>query len=305
MKSLEFINSKDVREYLEKINWQPDAVCSAWLIFQSKNHTLDEKFYAWEELMTVCKDAPLPKHNETSLFEFLKNYIEKTRAYIEDFTTNYNNEAVYSYSIYCEGEGWIRDREFYSSYENVLCATLEDDDLDGIVNFSIRKDFIDGAKQTETLYLSPSREILRIENSNNLPEEDFTVLYEVFDSMFFDISTPFRKGDILTETNGKYCTPSYYEQTFVLTSVITDNKENIKKNSECWGNADMTAHGYFLDSDGELYGDCIHNYLDLEYANKKSLPPLLLATSDYVKGKIGLVEILSVATKEAKKNVDN
>ena len=78
MKSLEFINSKDVREYLEKINWQPDAVCSAWLIFQSKNHTLDEKFSAWEELMTVCKDAPLPKHNETSLFEFLKNYIEKT-----------------------------------------------------------------------------------------------------------------------------------------------------------------------------------------------------------------------------------
>ena len=305
MNNLEFVNSKDMREHLKKINWQPDAVLSSWLIEKSKNHTLEEKFSAWEELISVCKDTPLPKHNEMRLFEFLKNYIGKTRAHIDEFTTNYNNEAVYSYSVYCEDKGWIRDRIFYSSYENVLRATLEDDDLDSIVSFSIRKDFLDGVKQTETLYLSPSREILKIENSNNLSEEDFKILYEVFDSMFFDVPTPFNKGDIVTETNGTYCTPSYYEQTFVLTSIITNDKENMTKNSDCFGSADMTAHGYFVDSYGELYGDCINNYLDLEYSKGESFTPLLLATSDFVKGKIGLVEIISVATKEAKKNIDD
>ena len=46
-----FINSKDIQANWKNINYTPTALESAWLVWQSKNHTLEEKHKAWEEIL--------------------------------------------------------------------------------------------------------------------------------------------------------------------------------------------------------------------------------------------------------------
>ncbi len=46
MDTYEFINSKDVREYLASQNYQLTPVQRAFLVWQSKRHTLEQKHEA-------------------------------------------------------------------------------------------------------------------------------------------------------------------------------------------------------------------------------------------------------------------
>ena len=39
---LEFINSNTVRDYLKSINYEPDSLTAAFIVWQSKDHPLEE-----------------------------------------------------------------------------------------------------------------------------------------------------------------------------------------------------------------------------------------------------------------------
>jgi len=188
MNILEFINSKNARRRLKKIEYTPDSLEVAWLIYQSETHTLDEKIASWEELIATMPDMPIPEGKESRaiprLHKFLRLYIDKARGLAEDFVLS-DGGAVFAYSVYCDDE-WIRDENLYSSYEGVLRAANDDNDLSPTL-FSIRKRFLDFPNNTWYAYLSPKREIMSIENSNCImPDEDYTILYEVFQSLKFD-----------------------------------------------------------------------------------------------------------------------
>jgi hypothetical protein len=89
---------------------------------------------------------------------------------------------VFAYSVYYDDE-WIRDENLYSSYEGVLRAANDDNDLSPKLS-SIRKRFLDCPNNTWYAYLSPKLEIMRIENSNSpMSDEDFEILYEVFEEI--------------------------------------------------------------------------------------------------------------------------
>ena len=51
MNIYEFINSKDIRAYCEKIGHTFNSMEAAFLIYQSQNHTLAEKHDAWKGLI--------------------------------------------------------------------------------------------------------------------------------------------------------------------------------------------------------------------------------------------------------------
>jgi hypothetical protein len=282
MNYTDYINSKDVREYLASIVWKPNSLEASWFIFHSKNHTLKEKISAWEDLISTMPDMDISE-NHPSLHVFLQTYIEKVRRLCEAFEKN--DGGIYSYSLYIDGEGWIRDHELYSSYERVLEATEEDDDLGGIVRFSVQKRWPDIPSNTWYCYLSPTREIISIDNSSCImPDEDYEILYEIFQGVWFDIPFPFHKGDILNEVNGKYGIPAFYEQTFVFTKCITED-ENLKK-SETLGNEDMMAFGFFSNGDGTLYESSVPCFLDCEYYVPDPLTDdeLLIKKSNLLKG---------------------
>ena len=92
-----------------------------------------------------------------------------------------------------------------------------------------------------------------------LSEEEYELLNDFFDDMYFDFPTPFKKGDIVC--NCKTGKP------FVLLHISSwDNQ----KDKDCYdsrrGALDMLAAGYVYDSDnGLLFEVGVSGYLDLEY----------------------------------------
>ena len=62
MDILKFINSKDIREYLQKINYQFTPIEAAWLVWKSTNTTLKENHTAWGEIIKTMPDCRIEKH---------------------------------------------------------------------------------------------------------------------------------------------------------------------------------------------------------------------------------------------------
>ena len=61
MDILKFVNSKDIYEYLQSINYKCDSLQVAWLIHQSANKTIEEKYVAYRWIIENMPDRPMPK----------------------------------------------------------------------------------------------------------------------------------------------------------------------------------------------------------------------------------------------------
>ena len=60
MEVIEFVNSKDIRDYWKEIDYEPSALESCWLIWQGKNQTLNKKHLAWKNLIDSSTDCSIP-----------------------------------------------------------------------------------------------------------------------------------------------------------------------------------------------------------------------------------------------------
>ena len=75
-----YINSKDIRDYHRKINYQYTALEASWLVYRCNSVTTDEKYYAWnwiadnmtDQKIDLQKKIGLPKCN---LHNLLKKYM--------------------------------------------------------------------------------------------------------------------------------------------------------------------------------------------------------------------------------------
>ena len=124
MKAIDFVNSKDIREYWEKIGYESSALESAWLIWQGKNQTVKEKHLAWSKLIDSSIDCSilagafdLP---QKSLHNFLSRYIEIDEELIKAFYTE-GDHAVFSYRMYFDDDGdrdWYNEPALFNSFED-------------------------------------------------------------------------------------------------------------------------------------------------------------------------------------------
>ena len=251
-KYLDFINSKDVRAHLEKIGWVPDALCASWLVYKNKSSTFERKAEAWKSIIETSDNVQLDGYSYT-LDEFLSKYIDVNRQYVSEFVLNENKTAVYSYAIYVRGEGWLKDGRVFSSYSKIRMAMEEDLDLKNIVRFSVSKRLIDSDADPEYLNLTPELEVIDMSYSSYLISDDhYTLFYEIFSSMTFDVPVPDFKGKKVTEVNGKYYPDANYDQTFIYNHHSTDS---------------MFAFGWLEDEPDEI--ECYaENYLDLEFTDR-------------------------------------
>ena len=86
---LQFVNSKDIREHLQSIGYQFNALEASWLIWQSRNTTLQECHQAWERVIREYPDGLIEERMNTkpqpSLHGFLREYMEMENRYLEQF----------------------------------------------------------------------------------------------------------------------------------------------------------------------------------------------------------------------------
>ncbi len=274
MNVLEFINSNTVRKHLQSINYKPDSLTAAFIVWQSKSHTLAEKDKAFKWIIENMPDMPIPAHENhaerESLHEFLEEYMWTLSMYIQSFEVGEPNE-VYDFSAYygAPDNEWCYDENLYSSYEKAVesaVSTLAEENQEWTTEarsilFKIRRRLIDIEACSDYLYLTPNLEPYKLCMDIIMSDEDYEVLH-LFENLCLPIPHPFKKGDIIRECAGKYALPTYYNDTLVVTRYMSE--EEIKEKYNTLSMHDYDLYGICSDGEGGTYEDGIEHYLNAE-----------------------------------------
>ena len=103
----QFINSRDIRDYLKEIGYEFSSLEGAWLIGNCMGITLEKRHAAWRELIRAMPDMKIEKRLNTRAWPSLHDYLEKRMTYEsrlnEAFLTK-EEGAVYSCAV------WLSNR---------------------------------------------------------------------------------------------------------------------------------------------------------------------------------------------------
>ena len=294
MNILRFINSKDIRNHLEKNGYEFSSLEAAWLIYQCKDATIVERHEAWSRLIETMPDCKIEERLNTvpqeSLHAFLKRYMDLENKYLDKFFFAETSDPFSDYSPFVFSfEYFYRDGTSYnwntvfSDTESLYEKRMEPDE--DVVYIKCTKMQIDKLNSKKTAYLSPSLDILSIDPGIIENVDEQAIYNGVFSGLWFDFPTPFHKGDIVWDSTRPYDGP------FVTTGICLDSieSENVKDNLRKDGdNTDMCAGGYFLEEDGSIYTECMSNYMNLEFYENELIGSqrTLTALSNFIKGEI-------------------
>ena len=112
-----FIDSADVRGYLEEQQYEFSPLEAAFVVWQSRVATLEEKHAAWSEIIETMPDTDIPyekwKAPRESLHAFLRDYMALEDRLLREF---YDPAGFFAYNYY--------EPEYYAKPEN--CDLLVD-----------------------------------------------------------------------------------------------------------------------------------------------------------------------------------
>lgn len=285
MNTFDFINSIDIRDHLKNIGYKFTPLEAAWLVWQSKRHTLNEKHNAWQEIIDTMPDCgvnPRSKFkHKTNLHSFLKKLIEEENAIIDEFYKSEN--CVYMYRYKETGfDGWIDDFNMcFSKLSDCIGAIKKEAD---ITRVKIVKRYIDDITRTISIEYSSDFEIMECD-CNDLKNYENDWIFYFFGDLWFNFPVPFKKGDILIKCTDEFEEPFVLDDIAPLCPVFVEDR---KKNGGDY--TDMNAWGYWQEESGEIMDDVMWNYMDLEYYRGEfsGKRRILKGLSNFMKGEIDI-----------------
>lgn len=317
MNIYQFINSNDIRMHCEKIAHKFNSLETAFLIYQSRNHTIAEKHSYWNELIETMPDMVIeyrpncPRYD--SLHEFLRQYMELENSLLDRFFATESNcvylfDKKYLPEHYCFDKrryyldryiGYELGRTLYSDFTTGLDIENKKitEDVDNFLYYRVTKISILSSDTQKSTELS-----VRVDFKGNPLEIDADgyeritdaqrdILFS-FDGMWINVPAPFQRGDIVF-TNHIYA--GFRPDPFVLTGICTDNARHVKSRLKSGDASDMTAYGYrIFDDEGHVWHECDHDYLSLEYYREPLLDSqqILFTISRFIREEISIDELL-------------
>ena len=318
-KALEFINSGDVREHLSKLNYRFTPIECAYLVRQSRRHTLNEKHEAWEDIIASMPDCPVERRLNCrgwdSLHAMLRGDIALEQKLLSLFQREENGvvyEAAYFMkSIYPirsphGGYEWREDGNHFPTLESCLRYAAEEAKEEQC-RFRITKSFWGtrftgySREPSVTIEYDAEENILSVDMSGpfeffSLTEEEEDLWCLSFDGMWFDFPIPFEKGDIVCDITDSFTR----EIPFVLmgtTPWFLKERHPTERVNTHSDSSDMIAQGYSVDWNSLFYDDdFMIEYLNMEYYTKplEGLDRLLTAYSQFEKGKIDAYTLMQL-----------
>lgn len=279
-----FINSRDIREYLKTQDYHFTSLEAAWLIYQCRSATIKEKHAAWQELIQTMPDYEVAERPyatpHDSLHQFLREYI-RIEDEILDWFFREEQDAIY-YCEFWEYSMWCPSGGYYSSFQKCLKAYT--DRRLGKMKFKITKQIVNSGQSTDVVF-SADNDPLEFDTSW-FPEGGDEILFGVLGGLEFDFPTPFKKGDILCESETYEMNPSLRADLFVITDLPARSKNESHRDG-----CRMKVWGFFLKYDGTLQYEDMYNYMNLEYFRGEfsGKRRVLKALSNYIK------EVIDVA----------
>ncbi len=271
-----FINSKDIREYLKKINYEFTPVEATWLIWQCEHVTLKEKQNAWQKMIDTMQDCPIDCSFKkiNSLHKFLKDTIALENKTIETFTKN-EKDTIYNFYINFS-YAYDYNHKKYSTYDDMLkdIKNVAKNYKRKISDFNLCKEY-PNKNNLINLFMHPNFEIKSVES-----EELHDKIDSIFMDMCFSFPTPFKQGDIV-------CLPNDVIDSNRKPQVITFEGKAI---SQVKIDASIPVYRQESYGDGSVFLDFIPNYMDLEYYHGEfdGQKKIIKALSNYLKGKIDI-----------------
>lgn len=296
MDILRFVNSKAIREHLENINYQFNTLEAAYLIYFCRSLTLEKRHRAWREAIETMPDMAPKDHFDHFCWEYfgdsihacLKQHIKNEQILLDDFTKV--KKGAFYVRIFDKS-----DKELNASFNSDRLMTDIDDIYDYIHNY-IKDD--EGELCKYKVYCKPNNSQKRLCVTINRNDEIIDVEIDSehypqprldwqLETMWFAFPTPFKRGDIVIdpqrpEPSKLWSGPFVFDETAAewLTS----------RNKKGHDYTDMTANGWFQDKDGVIYGECMHDYMSIEYyppEKLKGVQRILIALSNHIKNEIG------------------
>lgn len=265
-----FINSGDIREYLELLNYPFSMTEAAWLIYQCRDASIAEKHEAWNELIETMPDCPVPrntsKDGDNSMHRFLSRYMEIQNRLTERFFAK-TDGCVYQFSTMYENGTESTPDILYSSVDRYTAP--EKTDLKGVRNIRCRKTQIDYSGNSITAVFDPQMRLMDVECLCFDDPDDETVYSIIWDySFWFDFPTPFAKGDIVW-IPGWYKHPRPTGPMAVFSVSLFENPDGEKPDRaymQSYGDESyMRIYGYTIDKeDGKIRTEYVSNYMDAE-----------------------------------------
>lgn len=256
---VEFINSEDVKKYVRESGYQLSSQEAAFVVWQSKNTPLEERFAAWEEIIETMPDSsfvgygnfnfetwqmePAPVY---SLHDFLRQYIQRQKELLDVFTKEgdgtYTLEKREGPWVGGEINDWFYSDCRYGSYKDLLDDIKAEHGSAFFDRLRAAKVTNRGSRGTRNpmsrIYIldydmdaRPLRFVYRDDfRHQSLYPDD---LEKLFSKLEVHIPAPFRQGDILWDPSGEPGIP--YEED--STPFVLDYIPN-------WNEAEQAANGF-------------------------------------------------------------
>ncbi len=218
----DFIDSRDVRDYLRTINYAFTAPEAAFLVWLNKTATLDARIDAWERIIETMPDCSMLARSNMveipSFREFLCAYIDLQKRKRDWFPQS--QDVVFCYAVvgnpYDELCGApyeiVSNSGPFSTYE--LCRKRAMDETAWLYSEALQageaaypriivaKHQIDSSKDHSrgmNCTLNATGDVLTIGDAGSawgFTESDWDI-DQTFEGMWFDFPVPFHAGDIL------------------------------------------------------------------------------------------------------------
>lgn len=318
----EFLDSRSIKEHLQRINYELTTPVAAFIVDRSHKATLQQKLEGWQKIIDNMPNCTMSRKNGTvnipDFHAFLRNLIKQERRKLAHFKMT-DGLSLYFFEDY----SWDRRDRCdllygpYSSYQKCLDAIWREFECDNPKAIKITRRPIDPDEDhyvDDMVVLDASGKVMSCDYRNK-SEWDEEGTDSDFEDMWFDIPTPFHAGDIV-------CNLQRPDEPMVLFDLQTWGSEQVDKELASsvykerlvqkadkllrWhrydgDTSDMYAYGCQVSSALHFpfyIGEPEGFLLDIDYYRKplKSEERILYGVRAYVKGDLAVDSLAAMAS---------
>lgn len=201
---LEFLDSRSIKEHLQRIGYELTTPVAAFIVDRSHKTTLQQKLRGWQKIIDKMPNCTMSRRCDTfkipNFHAFLRNVIKQEQRKLAHFKRT-DGQSLYFF----EDHSWNLHGHSsclygpYSTYQKCFDAIWKELEGDNPKAIKITRRPIDPDEDRyvdDTVMLNASGEVMSCDYRFD-GEWDEEGTASDFESMWFDIPTPFHAGDII------------------------------------------------------------------------------------------------------------
>ena len=289
------INSKSIADYCRSINHKFNTLEIGILIYRCKHITLEKKMAYYNEILnnpTLYPNVEVKRHlhieRDTTAWDLMKGLTKGIEIELRFFNKPDKN-AVFTLELN-DKLGWHDSGVIFKTLHDVdnYIAKLVITGGDYYITYRIIKKYFNQAEKTIQTYRKNDAnrfELFEIDDTIYSCDGPYGIKYNGIGTIWLDVPTPFKKGDIITQGKEKA----------VIEWLCNKDKEYVQRMKSGKGdNSGMYYLCYVIDYYGgnerKVYLENMFNYDEFEYCTEElqEFDRILKAINSFISNKISL-----------------